>query len=210
MNARLEAFCDGVFAIAITLLILEIKVPPIESVHSAKDVWIAMEKLWPSFFALGLSFAIILIAWVGHHNLLKTVHKTSAQFQFANGFFLFTVIFIPFPTAFMAEYLNTPYAQPAIVVYCLNGILHNIGWNILYRSILKPKPLVKEHIGEAYLKKNGDGAKFGFFIYTAIAILSWWLPYVALVISVSLWIYWLWLSINIKEGEVHTEKLPHA
>src|SRR4030067_3087085 len=122
MNERLEFFSDGVFAIAITLLILDIKVPPLESVHSVVNVWRSIGQLWPSFFALSLSFVIILIAWLGHHNLLRAVDKTSPSFQIANGFFLFTIIFIPFPTAFMAEYLNTPFAQPAIVFYCLNGI----------------------------------------------------------------------------------------
>ena len=203
-NTRLEAFCDAVFAIAITLLILDMKVPPLESVHSAKDVWLNLSRLWPSFFALCLSFVIILIAWIGHHNLLKSLDKTSTKFQFANGFFLFTVMFIPFPTALMAEYLNTPYAQPAIMLYCLNGILHNLGWNMLYRYALTPKSLVKTSIGKEHIYKNGQGARYGFFLYSIIAILSVWLPYVALIISVLIWIFWLYVSINIhpeKESE---------
>jgi uncharacterized membrane protein len=100
MNQRLEMFTDGVFAIAITLLIIEIKVPPLHSMHSIRDVWYAIGILWPSFFALGLSFIIIFISWLGHHNVLKMLDDTSTQFQVANGFFLFTVIIIPFPTAF--------------------------------------------------------------------------------------------------------------
>ena len=127
MNARLETFCDGVFAIAITLLILEIKVPPLDSVHSVADLWRDVGKLWPSFFALSLSFMIILISWLGHHNLLKAIDKTSSQFLLANGYFLFTLILMPFSTAFMAEYLDTSYAQPGIVVYCLNALVHNTG-----------------------------------------------------------------------------------
>jgi uncharacterized membrane protein len=199
MNERLEMFSDGVFAIAITLLILDIKVPQLETVHSVAELWRDVGRLWPSFFALSLSFVIILISWVGHHNLLRILDKTSPQFQVANGFFLFTVIIIPFPTAFMAEYLDTPYAQPGIVVYCLNGILHNIGWNVLYRFILIPKPLVKSSIGVSYIKKISRGAKIGFFLYTAIALLALWLPYVALVICVLTWIYWLYISTSIKQ-----------
>ena len=79
MNERLETFCDGIFAIAITLLILEIKVPPLESVHSTADVWHAIALLWPSFFALCFSFTIILIAWIAHHNMLKTIDKSSSS-----------------------------------------------------------------------------------------------------------------------------------
>ncbi len=83
-NIRLEAFSDSVFAIAITLLVLELKVPPIESIHSSSDLWKELIKLWPSFAALSMSFIIILIAWIGYHNLVRTLDKTSPQFQFAN------------------------------------------------------------------------------------------------------------------------------
>ena len=201
MNSRLETFCDGVFAIAITLLILDIKVPPVESVHSAADVWRDVGRLWPSFFALSLSFIIILISWMGHHNLLKPINRTSSQFQLANGFFMFTIILLPFSTAFMAEYLNTPFAQPAIMFFCFNSLLHNIGWNLLHISILKPMPLVKDSIGLELSKKASRGSKYGFFLYAAIALLAWWLPYVALIINVLTWIYWLYLSASIRYPE---------
>ena len=198
MNQRLETFCDGVFAIAITLLILDIKVPPLESVHSVADVWGDVGRLWPSFFALSLSFIIIFISWTGHHNLLKNIDKTSPQFQFANGFFLFTVIIIPFPTAFMAEYLNTAFAQPAIVVYCLASLLHSIGWNLLERSILIPIPLVEDPESIAILKNIMKGTKIGFLINLALVMLAWFLPYLALALSILIWIYWLYISVSIK------------
>ena len=198
MNQRLETFCDGVFAIAITLLILDIKVPPLESVHSVADVWGDVGRLWPSFFALSLSFIIIFISWTGHHNLLKNIDKTSPQFQFANGFFLFTVIIIPFPTAFMAEYLNTAFAQPAIVVYCLASLLHSIGWNLLERSILIPIPLVEDPESVAILKNIMKGTKIGFLINLALVMLAWFLPYLALALSILIWIYWLYISVSIK------------
>ena len=198
MNERLETFCDGVFAIAITLLILEIKVPPVDSVHSVPDVWMHVGRLWPSFFALSLSFIIILISWIGHHNLLKAVDKTSSQFQLANGYFMFTIILMPFSTAFMAEYLDTPFAQPAIVFFCLNTLLHNTGWNLLHRSVVRPTSLLKDSKAMALQKKASRGARFGFFLYGAIALLALWLPYLALVISVLTWIYWLYLSISIE------------
>ncbi len=196
-------FSDGVFAIAITILVLEMKVPPLESVHSTADVWNQIIKLWPSFFALCLSFIIILISWVGHHNIFTTLEKTSPQFQFANGFFLFTVIFIPFPTAFMAEYLNTPFAQPTIVLYCLSNLFHNIGWNVLHRYISYPVPLVKPSIGIERMKKYRRGSQFGFIILAAITLLAWWFPYVAIALSAFVWIYWTILSVAANR-ESHT------
>lgn len=200
-NARLEAFCDGVFAIAITLLILDMKVPSVESIHSNGDLWRSLAHLWPSFFALCLSFIIILISWIGHHNLLKTLDKTSAQFQFANGFFLLTVIFIPFPTALMSEYLTTSYTQPAIVTYCLSMLFHNIAWNLLYIYILRPIPLVDEQSRIEYIRQNSKGAKLGFVINTVICLIALVFPYVALALSVVIWIYWLIVSVSIKRVE---------
>jgi uncharacterized membrane protein len=201
MNDRLEAFSDGVFAIAITLLILDLRVPPVDSVHSVAGLWREVLRLWPSVFALALSFVIILIAWIGHHNMLTGVDKTSAQFQVSNGFFLFTIILLPFSTSFMAEYLDTPYAQPAVVVYCANTLLHNIGWIVFHRSILKPVPLLKNFDHLDRYKRASRSARFGLVLYAAIALLAWWLPHVALVISVLTWIYWLYMSIAVRPPE---------
>ena len=197
MNTRLETFCDGVFAIAITLLVLDLKVPPLESVHSPQEVWQHVIALWPSFFALSFSFVIILISWVGHHNLLLALDKTSSWFQLANGFLLFTVILLPFSTSFMAEYLNTPYAQPAIVVFMANTLVHNIGWVLLHWSVLRPRPLVKESVGVAAARKAALGAKYGFVVYSVLLLAALWFPRLALIVSVLTWIYWLYLSVRI-------------
>jgi uncharacterized membrane protein len=207
MNTRLEAFSDGVFAIAITLLIIEIKVPPVASVHSVTDAWRAFLHLWPAFFALSLSFGIIFISWLGHHNLLKNIEGTSTAFQFANGYLLFTVILMPFFTAFMAEYLNTPFAQPAIVCYSLVALLHNTGWLALHRSIASADPpLVKDPIARQLGQKAYRVTQYGFVIYACLALLAWWLPYVALVLIVLTWLFWLYISIGVK----HPEPLPAA
>ncbi|MGH2647814.1 MAG: hypothetical protein ACRDE8_09620, partial [Ginsengibacter sp.] len=136
-------------------------------------------------------------SWMGHHNLLKMIDKTSSQFQLANGYFMFTIILMPFSTAFMAEYLNTPFAQPAIVLFCLNSLLHNTGWNVLHRSVIKPISLLKDSKAKELHKNARQGAEYGFFIYAIIALLAWWLPYVALVLNVLTWVYWLYLSIGI-------------
>src|SRR3989454_9603804 len=105
---RVEAFSDGVFAIAITLLILEIRVPRVEH-----GLWAGLLALWPSYIAFLLSFVVILIMWVNHHELLRMVRAVNYPFLFANGFLLLTVTFVPFPTAVVAAYLATPDARVA-------------------------------------------------------------------------------------------------
>src|SRR5579863_1707260 len=114
-TGRLEAFSDGVFAIAITLLVLELKVP-----HAGADGKISASALgasllheWPSYLALVTSFFTVLIMWVHHHILFKLVRKADAKLLFANGFLLLLVSVVPFPTAVVAEYLATPAAPAA-------------------------------------------------------------------------------------------------
>ena len=99
VNSRLEAFCDGVFAIAVTLLVIEIKAPSSESIHTTNDLWSSLQHLLPSIVAFLLSFVIIFITWVNHHAVLKLVHKSSSSFLYANGFLLLTVAVFPFPKA---------------------------------------------------------------------------------------------------------------
>jgi len=103
-NSRIEAFSDGVFAIAITLLILEIKVPPLSSVHSTQDLWNGLIKLWPSYLAFSLSFCVLLISWINHHYLFNLLEGSSRPFLYANGFLLLTITFMPFPAALLAQY----------------------------------------------------------------------------------------------------------
>jgi len=198
-NTRLETFCDGVIAIAITILILEIKIPPVETIHSVTDLWTAIARLWPSYLAFVLSFTTILISWVGHHAIFKFIDKSSSYFLFANGFFLLTIVVIPFPTALMAEYVRTSYAQPAIVLYCFANLFHNVGWNVLIAGILKPRNLLRDPEMTKEMKGRLKGARFGFIMNSAMTIIAIWLPYIALVIITLFWAYWLYSGISAPE-----------
>src|SRR6187549_113039 len=109
-NSRLEAFCDGVFAIALTLLIIDIRIPSATKINNTADFWQALEHAAPSIFAFVLSFTIIFITWVNHHNALKLGNKSSARFIYANGFLLLGVVFMPFPTSLLGEYILTDHA----------------------------------------------------------------------------------------------------
>jgi uncharacterized membrane protein len=102
-KARLEAFSDGVFAIAVTLLVLEIKVPSADGGHSLGH---GLLELWPSYAGFTVSFITIGIIWVNHHAVFASVHSVDRALLFKNLLLLLTVSFIPFPTAVMAEYLG--------------------------------------------------------------------------------------------------------
>ena len=197
--ARLEMFSDGVFAIAITLLILEIKVPPFDSIHSVNDLVKALVHLWPSYFAFFYSFGGILIQWILHHNTFNHLDKASRPFLYTNGFLLFTIVFFPFPTALLAEYINTEYAMPAIVFYGIASIVNSLAWFLFIRSINKPKRLLNDAFSPEEYNKLKTANYFSLIIYSSTALIAIWLPYTSLIISVALWVLWIYLSLVEKE-----------
>jgi len=197
--AGVEMFSDGVFAIAITLLILEIKVPPLSSIHSINDLVHALIHLWPSYFAFFYSFGGILVQWIMHHNMFNHLEKTSRPFLYTNAFLLFTIVFFPFPTALLAEYINTAYAMPAIVFYGLASVINSLAWFLFIRSIKKPRQLLNDAFSTDEYDKLKTSNGFAFIIYASTTVLAIWLPYTALILNVALWILWVYLSLVEKE-----------
>src|SRR5271169_1538597 len=103
-TARLEAFSDGVFAIAITLLALNLQVPHVESNNAHWALASALLHQWPSYVAFITSFFTVLIMWMNHHAVIKHVHKVNARILFANGILLMFTTAVPFVTGLLSEY----------------------------------------------------------------------------------------------------------
>ncbi len=196
-NSRLEAFCDGVFAIALTLLIIDIKLPSSSVIKSDADVWLALRQILPSVFTFVLSFAIILITWVNHHGALKQVHKSSPSFIYANGFLLLTVVFIPFPTALMGESLFTNYAAPAVVLYIGVIVLQSIGWIFIFRAAIQNELTVDDR-ATAVMRKNMRMGYYTAATYSVCAIMAFWYPMVFAILITLLWGFWLVYGIRVK------------
>ena len=142
-NARLEALSDGVLAIAMTLLVIEIRAPDPESIHTANDPWGALRHAMPTIGAFLLSFTIIFITWVNHHAAIRSIPRTSAAFLFANGFMLLTVAFIPFPTALLGEFILTDHAAPAVELYSAVLAAQALSW-ILFTSATLRRGLARD------------------------------------------------------------------
>lgn len=199
-NSRLEAFCDGVFAIALTLLIIDIKIPSTEKINTTSDFWLALKHIAPSVLAFVLSFIIILITWVNHHASLKLVNKSSPSFIYANGFMLLTVVFIPFPTSLMGEYILTDHAAPAVILYNSTLAAQAISWILLTSSALKDQ-LGKNEKAIHTIHVSGKFSYFAFSLYTLFAILAIWFPLAIAIITTITWIFWLIWGISIKHEE---------
>ncbi len=119
---RIEAFSDGVFAIAITLLILEIHTPTKAGVIY-QSLTAELLSIWPSYFAYMLSFVTIGTFWVNHHYMFKLYQKTNHVFNLLNVFFLMCISFLPFPTGILARYLLDPDKQGTAIAFYTFGLL---------------------------------------------------------------------------------------
>ena len=208
-NARLEAFCDGIFAIAITLLIVEIKVPPVSTVHTKAELWKAFAHELPSWFAFLLSFIILLVSWVGHWHTFKLIGGSSPKFTYANGLLMLTVVLVPFITAAVAEYLQSPdtdLAQPAITLYCAAILLNNIAWNLILYIYLFAEVLVKPGVNIKKARKQARYSHYVFVLYVFTFILSFWFPLIAFTIIALSFVGWAVQGIAIKEEKMTNQK----
>jgi uncharacterized membrane protein len=204
VNSRLEAFCDAVFAIALTLLIIDVKLPAAVQVDTTSDLWLAIGHTLPSIFAFLLSFGIILITWVNHHAAMRLVGKCKPAFIYANGFLLLAIVVLPFPTTILAEHIFTSHAAPAVVLYSLANWLQSIGWILLTQSSLKGVPLVKNQEAALIMRDLRKKSFFAFCTYTVTTIIAFWYPLAIAVVITLIWIAWLLLGLTLKNkaGEV--------
>ncbi|HET7226331.1 MAG TPA: TMEM175 family protein [Candidatus Eisenbacteria bacterium] len=195
-NQRLETFCDGVFAIAITLLIIDVRIPVTTAIGTTADLWLALKHLLPSMFAFVLSFGIIFINWVNHHEAMRLVEKSSQPFIYANGFLMLGVVFVPFPTALLGENLLTRHASPAVVLYSLAGAIMAVGWALVSRAALEPEPLTRNERAAARVRKSARNAHFAIAFYATCAIVAVWLPLAIAVVITVMWLYWVIYGIR--------------
>jgi len=198
-TSRVETFSDSVFAIALTLLILGIKVPDLSDIASNEKLYRTLFNLWPSYFAFILSFTAVLIMWINHHGFFKYLKKIDSAFLFANGFLLLTVTFINFPTAVLAKYFDTEAFNIASAFYCGSMVLISVSFNLLWFSSAYKRKLIKDEITDDLIIKIRNAYWLGFFIYLAAFVISFFLPFLGLSICISLWIFWTLLDYDHKK-----------
>ena len=192
-TGRIEAFSDGVFAVAITLLVFDLKVPTTTALDAISVAGLAnaLSQQWPSYLAFVTSFATILIMWVSHHSIFKMVYKSDSPFLFANGLLLMLVTVVPFPTSLVSEYLTTPAAATACAVYAGLFVLINIAYNLLWWTASHNRSLLNPDVSPAQVKIHARSIYFGFPIYLLATLLAFLNPYLTIAICTVMWIYWI-------------------
>ncbi len=145
-TVRVEAFSDGVFAIAITLLVLEIKLPPADLTGHGSTLLQALLRLWPSYLGYLISFVTIGVMWVNHHSMFVLIRRTDRYFLLLSVFFLMCIAFLPFPTAVLAEYLPEPKGRKiAVATYSASFVLIALAYNAVWWSAARGGRLLHEN-----------------------------------------------------------------
>lgn len=186
-TSRLEAFSDGVFAIAMTLLVLEIRVPESQGVRLAP----AVIHLWPSFLAFAASFFEIGVMWVNHHRLFSVIGTTDQRLLLWNTLLLFGIAFLPFPTALMARHLTTDDAWVAAVLYNATLFCIALAFHFLWRHASHDRRLIDADVDQVSVDGITNQYRFGPWIYLAALIALSWNGVLTLVVHLALAIYFV-------------------
>jgi uncharacterized membrane protein len=167
---RLEAFSDGVFAIAITLLILEVRVP------AGRDLGSGLLDIWPSYLAYATSFLTIGIIWINHHSVFHKTAYADRMLLLLNTLLLMVVAFIPFPTQLVAEHIREARDERvAALAYGLTFIVLAIFFQLVWRWISTGRRLIRPDVAQRQVDDITRSFDPGIVLYgsaTAVAFAS--------------------------------------
>ena len=197
-TGRVEAFSDGVFAVVITLLILDLKVPGEKEVNGNLNLFRILAYQWPAFLAFVTSFITILFIWLNHHMVLRLIQLNDGNFMLINGLLLLFITLLPFSTAVLAEHLGHSGSKDAIIFY--NGSLFAVAcvFQFFWRYAIKNERLLGPEQDQLAITRINKQFKIGFILYSIAFLISFFMPIISLSLSVFLAAYFTAVGILSK------------
>ncbi|HLK27230.1 MAG TPA: TMEM175 family protein [Puia sp.] len=189
-TSRIEAFSDGIFCVAITLLAIEIGVEA-KADETNNGLAQSLIHLWPKYIAYIISFVNVLLAWIGHHGMFKNLRNTDNFVMMSNGFLLMLVALVPFPTKTLGLFLLTGAFKTAVVFYSGYFVLISIAFRLLWHAASRKRELLVHHITETEIKKITKNENIGLVCNSIIIVVAFVNPWLALILSFVMWIYWM-------------------
>jgi uncharacterized membrane protein len=186
-TSRLEAFSDGVFAIAATLLVLEIGV---DIAHGA-DLGDELVRIWPSYLAYASSFLIIGVIWMNHHHCVSLMSRVDRPFLFINSLLLLTVSFMPFPTKLVAQYLQEPGERDAAIAYAVTMLLMAVIYNIWWRYARHGRRLIADGVSDVQLGAVDRAFNPGLIAYGLVLVLAFISPLASVILTLLIAVFYL-------------------
>lgn len=186
-SGRLEAFSDGVIAVAITLLVLTIKIPggepPSGSLPDDTALWQSLYAEWPTLLAFATSFLTVGIIWVNHHRLFQYIKRTDTGLLLLNLLLLFVIVFIPVPTSLLAEYLLHPTQHLAAQIYSGTLLVLAVCFNLVWRYATYHGRLLAKDADMRAVAAISRQYIFGPLLYIVAFALTWINPQASVVLD---------------------------
>ena len=183
---RLEAFSDGVFAIAATLLVLEF------TVTSYDDLGSELLHLWPSYLAYGTSFLTIGIIWMNHHFCVETMGRVDRTLMFLNLVLLMIVSFLPFPTRLVAESFQKGAGErEAVLTYAATFLLMAVVYNVWWRYASAGRRLIGEGVPDSAVGAISRAFNPGVPLYGITFAVAFWSPLASLALTFAIAAFYL-------------------
>ncbi|MDI2129795.1 TMEM175 family protein [Yinghuangia seranimata] len=194
-SSRVEAFSDGVFAIAITLLVLEIKVPETEP---GESLWSALGHQWPSYAAYVVSFFVIGIMWTNHHQVFGHIARVDRPLLFLNLLLLLVVGALPWPTSLVADYLRDGHnARIAVAIYSGFMVAHALTFSLFWWYVTRTGHLFRPEVDRAAAKATQFRFGLGMILYPVTVGLAFVTPVGTLFLHGALAIYYMFNQLPI-------------
>lgn len=185
-SARLEAFSDGVYAVVITLLALDLKPELTDAAQDAHTLLWQLASRWPTYLAFGTSFFTVLIMWVDHHGIFKFVRRVDTRVLFANGVLMLLTTLVPFTTTLLSTHLMRPSGSVAGALYAGLFVFINVGYNLLWSQVrLDGAPRRVEL--ERRLTRH---YRLGLPVYLAATVVAFWSLPLSLAMCAGMWALW--------------------
>lgn len=202
-NVRLNAISDGVFAIVITLMVFQIKIPEVAPGQAATELPQALLKLLPDFTILFLSFVVLGIYWIGHNNVFLHVLRHDRLMLWLNILFLLVVALIPFPAALLVRYGD---AQISVILYALNLIVGGVILDLIWAYATYNRHLMCDSVQPNLIRSFHVRILTGPVIYLVAILVSFFSLLVAKVLFAIAIVYYL---VPTVQDLLHHEQLSN-
>ena len=198
-TSRLEAFSDGIFGVAITLLAIEIGIKEYAGANNI-NLWEKILERWPEYFSYFNSFATVLLIWMGHNKIFKQLRAANHWIILMNGLVLLVVVLFPFPTKTVGTFIGTAAENTAVAFYA--GFTGSITLTMLLLNlcILKNKKLLLNPTKSIpWFNEMIRGQVIGITAYAAAAIIALYYSRIAIILTFLMWVFWAFATQDKEE-----------